>query len=75
MSNNWLASPDVMELLKTQQVSLKEILPNTGSLAQETAVKNVENNGCQGHVCINKVVLFSPFAAYASIKLVFEMGC
>lgn len=39
-----------MELRKTQQVSLREILPNTGSLAQEMAVRNVESNGCQWHV-------------------------
>lgn len=63
-----------MELLKTQQVSLKEILPNTVSLAQEMAVRNVESNGCHWHVCINRVVLFSPFVAYTSIKLVFEIG-
>lgn len=63
-----------MELLKTQQVPLKESLPNTGSRAQETAVRNVESNGCKWHVRINRVVLFSPFSAYASIKLVFENG-
>lgn len=69
MSSKLLASPDVMELLKIQQVSLKEILPNAGSLAQETAVRKVESNGCQWHVYINRVVLFSPFSAYASIIL------
>lgn len=63
-----------MKLLKTQQVSLKEVLPNTGLLAQERAMRNIESNGCQWHVCINRVVLFSPFVAYGSITFIFEIG-